>query len=250
MKILNYLSLLCIVSFNFLYGSELEKFYAKYALPQEITSTLDFNDQQEIFFKYYEPFVKYPQYFLKDEQIGRIINAERMRCCIAAYGLTCFDVPQKYIYKNDYKIRVLANTVNPAFIDEITLKEAQQLIKLIEITGYHDLHTRNIMRDRHTEKLVIIDTENNAFVNKKEIVFLYEKDQDIEEIFARFRMDMVDFMNKETRRFVDKYLSRANKEEHQQVIENFVPVPLNAQYDAQLGIDFEQVKREFKATRK
>lgn len=249
MKILRLLSLLSIISFSFLYSSELGKFYEKYALPQEIVSTLDFNDDRALFLNYLQPFAKYPQYFLKDEQIGRIINAERMRCCIAAYNLTCFDVPKKYIYKDGNKIRVLADTVDRTFITELTLEETKQLIKLIEVTGYHDLHKGNIMRDRQTEKLVIIDTENSAFVKDQETFSCFYKEDPLK-VFDFFRVDMRDFMNRESGRFVDKYLSRGNEEQHQHVIENFVTVPLNAQYDAQLGIDFEEVKREFKATRK
>ncbi len=230
----------CLIFFS-LQASELEKFYEKYRLPEDKVSTF-YTDSDMIFFsKYYERFKLLPEFFIKDEKIGRLINAERMRRVIENNNLIYLDVPQKYIYKSLNKIKILADTIEASDLGHLSLQEVKAIVTFIEKTGYHDWHSANILRNIKTNKLTLIDTENNAFVkNKEELGCFYREDSD--GIFFLFENYMLPAMQENALSWFKTYLIERKVED---VLSNFKPLPVNQEHDDAIGIDFEVVKAEY-----
>jgi len=203
-------------------------FYKKYSLPETLAAQVSKGDLTG--------FVD------KGPEIDRIINAERMRICIAKHKLDKLDVARKYLANIDGRWTVLAEKVNSSTTD-FTPEHFKQLAKIAEETGFRDwglCSCDNIMVDAQTKKLVFIDTENNSFLlgrHRFEDLSPHNKAQFFVAlaIFNDWKM-----MNKE---MADYFNERVNKlrEEESQPCNTIVG---NRTLDPQ-GIDFEQVKKEY-----
>ncbi len=142
----------------------LARFFDKYAPPADVCTFIEEN--KEFFLS--EDDKKVPGYplFLKDSDVTRLINAQRLRSCIKKHNADCFEVAQKYAYNLDESLTILAEYIEPEckFLN-FSLKEIQQLTLLSEETGFSDLSLFprvNIIRNS-SNKLVFIDTEDCSF---------------------------------------------------------------------------------------
>lgn len=136
-------------------------------------------------------------FFCKDKgerNIARILHAEKLRQVVVDKKLNHIKIPKKYAYKTDFNVGdysdyystgkikdkfethivVYAEVIipkdddplNPArrcFHGKMTKEELQQVVTLVEETGFYDLHKQNILRDNEDDKLVFIDTASDAF---------------------------------------------------------------------------------------
>lgn len=99
----------------------------------------------------------------KGNDIRRIINADRMRACIAQYKLNRLHVPYKYLVKKEDGYHVYAERIiNHDPKEPLSLQVVQQLTTLVEKTGYIDLHPGNIFFDEQGD-VYLIDTEDRSF---------------------------------------------------------------------------------------
>lgn len=106
---------------------------------------------------------KMPVLYVKSSQLDRVINAYRMQNFLTKNNISTITVPKKYISKVGQKWMVFVEAVLVEEVQLINLEEMKDLITFIEATGYCDLHTGNLKRDKKTGKLIIIDTENRSF---------------------------------------------------------------------------------------
>ena len=118
---------------------------------------------------------------------------------------------------------------------KISLKEIQQLAQLAQQSGYTDWQiTRNIIRDVDG-KLVFVDTENVGYGSYDTV---YTKGYMVSILLFSIRISQIDEDASEWLKSEDHRL-RVTK----QVA--FYNLPHNPQYDAEIGIDFEAVKKEY-----
>lgn len=106
-----------------------------------------------------------PGFFIKNEEISRIINATRMQSFISKDHLHCLYVPNKYVYKVNNVVKVFVEYIEPGDSSQpLSLQEVQQLAMFVEKTGYGDFgfNHSNVIRDKYN-RLVFIDTEDNSF---------------------------------------------------------------------------------------
>ena len=104
-----------------------------------------------------------PVLYIKSSQFDRVINAYRMQNFLIKNNISTITVPKKYVSKVGHKFMVFVEVVDVEEITSINLQEMKDLITCIEGTGYCDLHTGNLKRDKTTGKLIIIDTEARSF---------------------------------------------------------------------------------------
>jgi hypothetical protein len=177
----------------------LEKFAQRYAPPADVIELLEKYKELVLKLDKRGHLKEIPHFFIKTADtsqrfqahlLHRVVNAERLRRCIARHGLNRLEVVKKYIYKLeglwinegtcalrlDGKWIVLAEKVNfkPQQL-ELSLQEVQQLAVLAEKTLYRDwgfaraigngpkYAGNNWVRSEKTGKLVCIDTEDRSF---------------------------------------------------------------------------------------
>lgn len=144
-----------------------------------------------------------PKIYVKSSQFDRVINAYRMQNFLTQNNISTITVPKKYISKVGYKFMVFVEAVDVEGITSITLQEMKDLITCIEGTGYCDLHTGNLKRDKTTGKLIIIDTETRSFCQVRDECFAafyyYFKDtltpdalERLEEVYKQYHRTTLD----------------------------------------------------------
>lgn len=111
-----------------------------------------------------------PGYFLK-HGITRIEGAEKIRAAARSYGLNRITAPEKFLYHIPGRSYEL-NNLNYFIIapklhahkkhHPFTEQDVKQLCTLIKVTGYCDVHSRNIMRLENNQ-MAFIDTDDWAF---------------------------------------------------------------------------------------
>lgn len=95
--------------------------------------------------------------------IRRVVNADRMRACIKKYNLHRLHVPQKYLVKKTDGYHVYAERItNYPMVANLSLETVQQLVTLVEQTGYADFHNGNLFFDEKGD-IYFIDTEDRSF---------------------------------------------------------------------------------------
>lgn len=252
--------------------TELDKFFKKYMVPLHIKNYLDESFTKNCFeILKWGKILKDPcsGYYLKvaDDDahsyddahscydFGRVINAERLRVAIEECCLTCFDVPKKYIYFNQQDGPILARPIKNTFFVvaegmdcvEIngaswTRQEINQLVLLIFITGYWDLHPGNIKRRKSDGKLVIIDTEDEAFAAP-----FYDPIFDREGCFARW-INFFSYQNFASKniRYIDKHRKLCNEAKEDSSFRFSLTIPFNVDFDKKVEIDLRQVQLQTK----
>jgi len=194
----------------------------------------------------------------KGNEYDRIVNAERLRYVISKYNLNCFAVAKKYLHKDPTGLyRVCSEKISSSsegfYFDSITPEEYNQLIKLIEITGYTDLTSFNFIRNIDTGKITFIDTEDRSFACYVDASCNFKsRFLDLRGYYAS-----IDSMHPETSLFRNnksfkKILSCLRELRKEELTERLLPCTLKKtlaydnQYDKEIGINFERVKAELR----
>ncbi len=217
--------------------TEFEKFVRQFAPPEEVQRTIEANKEEIVrILKRNKtghivgsPSAETPDIFVKNHNINRIINAERMRECIRQNNLNKLAVPKKYIYKLDDQWIVVAEYIkpNPEPIS-LALEEVQQLAILAAETWYTDMHQGNIIRDINSGKITFIDLENRSFHanNPADSVRMLKR-------FTRYSAS-----DTETKTWIKNHY----KEISNLAYHNYQSLQHNSHYD--LNLDFEKVREE------
>ena len=223
----------------------LQQFLQKYAPPQELMNAVA--KQKCCLSKWGLTFSKWGLtfgteicgYISKGRDVERLINTERMRACKQRNKLSCLDMPHKCICQVDGHLVVFAKKVN--FDSEqklkLTFDELNQLVTLTKETAFVDWNFgNNWVRDLDTKKLVCIDMENGSFKRdalpmKVENIIWYLKSKVLEK--AGVECDQ----EQEVAPFFEKYEDTFGSLEVQDL-------STNPEYDKDIGIDFEAVKKE------
>lgn len=236
--------------------TELEKFTQKFAPPKEIQETIEQNKHlidhrlkvQRIPGSQPSVFLKRVDANPREQELPlyRIINRERLNKCIKANNLTTVSVPKKYIYKLDGQWEVFTEDAgaDKDYLSRqtLTVKEAQEMALLAKETGYRDWSNHNVLRNKESDNLVIIDTENRAFGQSPYI----NKAQYIQRMCYRLNIS-IDLMNEEAKEWCFNYQNYLEKKPEGQEI--CTPLPRSTKYD-DFNIDFSKVVHEFKRTKK
>ena len=90
--------------------AEFKKFVELHRPPAHIAEQIELH-KKEIKAKQFGQINTLPNLFFKGGDIRRIINADHVRDYIAAFGLECLDVTQKYLYEIDGCYLVVAEFV-------------------------------------------------------------------------------------------------------------------------------------------
>lgn len=100
----------------------------------------------------------YP-FYLKDNDISRMLNAQRLKNCIKEHNLHQLRVPNKYLQKINGEWTIIAEEITRNNSNSKIDKEtAQQIATLIKETGFADWHANNFLEG------AFIDTEERSFL--------------------------------------------------------------------------------------
>jgi len=103
-------------------------------------------------------------FFIKGSEVDRIINAERMKKYLKVNGLDSFKVASEFVRHEGGLPCVVSEEIEIGDQEKkISLKELQQIVKIMEDTGYCDWQFgANLVRDVDG-KLVFVDLEDLSF---------------------------------------------------------------------------------------
>jgi hypothetical protein len=151
---------------------EIESFYSKKPMS---TSSLSLNtiDQHHYHGTCISLYVK------KEAPLERVLNALKIQKIIQNKNITSFDVAKKVLSFNDkHEIIALSLGVDDKktnnffeLINSFTLQEIKDFELLIQETGFIDFSAvkLNLIRNKYTGKLTLIDTEDLSFVTEKSL---------------------------------------------------------------------------------
>jgi hypothetical protein len=189
--------------------------------------------------------------FAKGPQASRMINAIRAKQVINEHGLDLLDVPQKCLVKEKVQFAdckrklpwgyhdtwtVVAQAVEGCDLEDITVPEIKQIVTFVENTAFQDFGgaDMNMIRDKKTNKITFIDTEDASFYNAGADTKL--------KLITNLMQRVRSAMTKDAYDWSCKYYEQVNQSENNTPI---VPIHRNSQYDNP-RIDFETVKQEYK----
>ncbi len=213
---------------------ELVKFIRKYGLPHIFCKEAG-KYKENIKHVHYGIVKDLPDFFLKDDDIARIINAERMRRCIHVNKLDQLDVPKKYLGKVGDSWRVFAEKINSPGEKMISLKETQQLATLAEEIGFGDWGTNWSHDDNN--KFVCFDTEDFSFR------YWGRKDCKVKSLMA-LGYNFLKYMEVEAQEWLIERIKKLKN--CAEDISGDISLDSNTKYDDP-EIDFEEVKKEFES---
>lgn len=105
----------------------------------------------------------------KEDECCRVKYSMILKKCIEKNNLDCLEVATKYV---DPDGMVFCEAIEGEFVKKITEKEKEQIMKVVEDTGFWDFRgatlydigpgVKNVLRNK-SGKLVFIDTEKSAF---------------------------------------------------------------------------------------
>lgn len=172
-------------------------------------------------------------FFMKGSAIDRIVNAERMKKVIEINKLDCLKVADKCLAIRAGDLCVIGKEIKVGDQNEkISVREVQQLVQFAKLTGYLDWQFGgNVMRDSDG-KLVFIDTEDRSYLS-----YYFSNSHIVMHIlYSWLPLDRNAFA----------WLRDEEKKLNNEINE-FKTTPLfgNPAYDAEIGIDFEAVKKEY-----
>jgi hypothetical protein len=200
-KILFFTVAVGILGIPICFGRELfpvwEEFAQKYAPPRDVIELLEQHKELVLQLQNRGALKEIPGFFIKladfcgqSKLMHRVVNAERLRRCLAHHNLHALEVVKKYVYKVDgiWVLRdkclvrldgkwiVLAEKVDFNLQKlNVSLQEVQQLTFLVEKTLYRDwgfarsvgggplYGGNNWVRNPKNGKLICIDTEDRSF---------------------------------------------------------------------------------------
>jgi hypothetical protein len=184
---------------------------------------------------------------LKPGDIGRVVNATRMKAIIKQHKLTKLGVPKKCLgYVNGFWITAaekIHNTGNTA--NKLSLEEIQQLTKFAEKTGFRDWYGNTILTN--DGKIVFIDTEDNSFAigrihgNPEQGIPMHCKTVYVANVGL--------FKHWMTPEALVWFKKREETFTNPENLKEDTPLYGNTKYDSS-GINFEKAKKEFDEIRK
>lgn len=229
---------------------ELVKFYKRYGLPHTESTWITKNTKKS--YNSYSrrdelnlPFGEMQgreKFFIKNNDIHRIINAERARNFIAQAKIDRLDIAQKYLGFFDGCFKVIAENIKSHDKSHFTLEEVKQLTQFVEETGYRDWTGYNWTFDEQG-KFVCFDTDDGGFA-----VGRVHGGQDgipwncklIYVVNLRYMLGAQ--MNEDALAWIT---ARANElMDSPEGLAEHTPIFRNSKYDTP-GMDFERVKKDF-----
>ena len=215
---------------------ELAKFVARYACPEDLAAKVQTVETNG--------FHRGDTFFLKGDDIDRLINAIRAKRVIKKYKLDNIAIADKYLGLNkNGSLTVVANKIQHGESCRLSLSQVKDLTKFVEETGYRDWLSLDLI-NAPNNKLTFIDTEDGSFAvgmvhgNEKQGI-----PQNCKLIFfANLSKALAKYMEKDAIDFLNV--------RHEQLVNNpegknpFAPIFKNTEYD-DADIDFEKVKTEF-----
>ena len=143
-----------------------QKFIQKYAPPEEVCALIK-QHKKSIFFVYTEQIKEIPGYYIKGNDIARLINNVRMGRYLERNNFTKLGVTKKHVCCVGEKLIIFAEKVKSGKWSPVTLEEIQQCHACMVATGYKDwafnpTNFPNLVRDVNG-KLIFIDTEDISF---------------------------------------------------------------------------------------
>lgn len=190
-----------------------------------------------------------PGVWIKGSNIRRIINAKRLSNCINRHNLYLLGVAPKCLAKIDGHWRVFAQHIESGEI-KISLDLIQQLVVLVEQTGYMDWRNpqteeNNWLWDVVQHKLVCIDAENQSFLRGS-----FRKISLPEHCLFNYVYSLLawqDYMEPSAQQWFYQYLHKLAKIPAALVpVKTLdIPLPWNTKHDNAESIDFEKVKTEY-----
>ncbi len=192
-----------------------------------------------------------PTTITKGAKVSRMINAIRIKQVIKDSNLNLLDVPQKCLIKENVQFEdwsrsipwgyhdtwsVVAQAVQGDAVKNITVPEIQQLVTFVEKTGFQDFaaHDMNMLRDKKTNKIIFIDTEDASFWNARARTRLALVANVIRYVSPAMTKDACDWLHQY---YEQVTLSGDNS--------SIVPIYYNCGFD-DADINFEKVKQEYK----
>ncbi len=216
---------------------EFARFAQRYACPKDIAEKV----KKITTSCFYEG----ENFYVKGQDIDRLINALRAKRIIEHNHLDHIAVADKCLCQNGYgDFLVAARKIRSVQGRRLSLKDTQDLITFVEETGFRDWLALDLINDQKNDKLTFVDTENGSFLvgivhgNKEEnipqhckLVYLACLAKSLGKFMEK---DAVDFCNQ---RFNQLFNSPEGTQPH-------TPIFGNTKYDDS-DIDFEKVKEEF-----
>lgn len=147
----------------------LHEFLEQYAPPEDVIQSID--SHFELFISFTKPHIflcNGKLYYLKGQQISRLLNAIKLKDFIRKNKLTHIDVAKKYIYYKNNSYLIVAKYIEEEDnIDKkyITPTMMQELILLTENTRFADWKCFSNLIFAKNGKLTIVDTEDRSFIN-------------------------------------------------------------------------------------
>lgn len=147
----------------------LHEFLEQYAPPEDVIQSID--SHFELFISFTKPHIflcNGKLYYLKGQQISRLLNAIKLKDFITKNGLTSIDVAKKYIYPKNNTYLIVAqyieeeDNIDKKYITPTMMKE---LILLTENTRFADWKCFSNLIFAKNGKLTIVDTEDRSFIN-------------------------------------------------------------------------------------
>ncbi len=174
------------------------------------------------------------EFFIKGSEIDRIINAQRMMVYLKVNKLNNFKVVSECLMHSGKSMSVVSNKIDIGNQrKKLSLRDVQQLVKITEDTGYCDWQFgRNVICDSQG-KFVFVDTEDVSFL-------WWFNDVTIRHVLMLLMLNSSLIMEKTALDWLKMKIEFSDKYN-----DGILSLSENIQYDAAIGIDFEQVKREF-----
>ena len=160
-----------------------------------------------------------------------------MKQVIELNNLDCLKVADKCLHLDENGFSIVAKKIIAGDQNKkISLQEVQQLFKLGQNAGYMDwwIFGLNVLRNIDG-KLIFIDTEDGSYTCSG-----VKKEYNAQHLINSFGHKM----DKDAKEWLNSECDRLDKSPEGQGI--IIGLPKNPQYDAEIGIDFEVVKREYK----
>ncbi len=182
------------------------------------------------------------EFFLKDDQVERIVNAQRMKRLFEKEGLDHLDVAEKCLFKDGDLLKVASLDIKrKQHKEKLTLTEVKQLVKFVQETGFRDWIGGNIGYNQQ-DKLVLFDTEDNSFaIGMVHGIAGMDLPDHCKVTYILNLMQFRSQMEPEAKAWFMDRVNEAINSPEQKVKET--PLPWNTRYDDG-KMDFEKVKKE------
>lgn len=206
-----------------------------------------------------------PKFYIKGSSIDRIINAQRMNEYLKNKKFNNFKVAPEYLNNQGDCVIVISEQIKTTKkYKKLSLPIIKQMVQITEETGYTDWQVGYNLLEDDQGNYVFVDTENESFgllfpslESRTPQEWKVYALQCVARSTGTFKSHRgIDLIDDEAKSWIEMQLKKNSKQNSNQEILNFlkrlihkeksiIALPLNSQYDDTIGINFEQVKREF-----